>query len=103
MTIAAQNVIQKAAGSLKWSSLMEIISRGRFTYCLRNSCRLLTPDDFGVVAIAMIAISFAQMFWDAGLSKALIQTNEDSENAAYTVFWTNFVLGIMIYIIASKE
>jgi len=60
--------------------------------------RLLTPEDFGVVSTAMIAISFSQMFWDAGLEKALIQTKEVPEKAAEVVFWSNLVLGMVTYV-----
>jgi O-antigen/teichoic acid export membrane protein len=78
---------------------MEIVSRTASPIIFVVLARLLTPDDFGVVAIAMIAISFSQMFWDAGLSKALIQTREAPEDAAHVVFWTNFVLGLVIYLL----
>jgi O-antigen/teichoic acid export membrane protein len=92
-------VTQKAAGSVKWSALMEVVSRTASPIMFVILARLLTPEDFGVVSIAMIAISFSQMFWDAGLEKALIQTKEVPEKAADVVFWTNLVLGIVTYII----
>jgi PST family polysaccharide transporter len=47
----------------------------------------------------MIVISLAQMLWDAGLSKALVQTRESLEDAAHVVFWTNVLLGGLIYIV----
>lgn len=89
----------KAVGSLKWSALMEVVSRTAQPIVFVVLARLLTPNDFGVVATAMIAISFSQMFWDAGLSKALIQTREAPEDAAHVVFWTNVVLGLLIYLL----
>lgn len=85
--------------SLKWSALMEIVSRTAQPLIFIILARLLTPDDFGVLATAMIAISFSQMFWDAGLSKALIQMKESPEEAGHVVFWTNICLGLLIYII----
>ena len=99
MTIEPLSITQKATGSLKWSALMEIVSRTASPIIFVILARLLTPNDFGIVATAMIVINFAHMFWDAGLSKALIQTRENPENAADIVFWTNFVLGIIIYLI----
>jgi O-antigen/teichoic acid export membrane protein len=95
----AQAVTARAAGSLKWSALMEIVSRTAQPVIFIILARLLKPTDFGVVATAMVAISFAQMFWDAGLSKALVQTREVPEDAAHVVFWTNILLGLLIYII----
>lgn len=95
----SESINDKAMRSLKWSALMEIVSRTASPIIFVVLARLLTPADFGVVATAMIAISFAQMFWDAGLSKALIQTREAPEEGAHVVFWTNIVLGVLIYLI----
>ena len=94
-----QPITAKAVGSLKWSALMEIVSRTAQPIIFVILARLLTPADYGVMATAMIAISFSQMFWDAGLSKALIQTKAAPEDAAHVVFWTNVVLGLLIYIL----
>ena len=94
-----ESITTKATQSLKWSALMEIVSRTAQPVIFVILARLLTPNDFGVVATAMIAISFSQMFWDAGLSKALIQTREAPEEAAHVVFWTNVVLGLAIYLL----
>jgi O-antigen/teichoic acid export membrane protein len=94
-----QTITCKAVGSLKWSALMEVVSRTAQPIIFVILARLLTPNDFGVIATAMIAISFSQMFWDAGLSKALIQTREAPEDAAHVVFWTNIVLGLLIYLL----
>jgi len=44
-----------------------------------------------------MVISFSQIFWDAGLGKALIQRQGDVEKTANIVFWTNTVLGAIVY------
>lgn len=92
-------ITHKAMRSVKWSASMEIVSRTASPIVTVILARLLTPTDFGVVATAMIAISFAQMFWDAGLSKALVQTDKAPEDATHVVFWTNVGLGLVIYAI----
>jgi O-antigen/teichoic acid export membrane protein len=61
--------------------------------------RLLVPEDFGVVAMALIVVNFSQVFWDAGLEKALIQTSALPEQAAHVVFWTNAFLGLVIFVL----
>lgn len=95
--LSTTDITHKAMRSVKWSVLMEVVSRIATPLITVVLAHLLTPSDFGVVATAMIAISFAQMFWDAGLSKALIQTNEPPEEVAHVVFWTNLILGLVIY------
>ena len=47
----------------------------------------------------MVFITFFQMFWEAGLGKALIQTKLPLETAANVVFWINLATGTCIYLI----
>jgi O-antigen/teichoic acid export membrane protein len=106
MTVKAQrnsstetrNVTEKAFGSVKWSALMEVVSRAASPIVTIVLARILTPEIFGVVSIASIAISFSQIFWDAGLGKALVQTEADHDKAANVVFWTNIILGVIVYL-----
>lgn len=93
----SRNIAQKSISSVKWSTLTEIVSRAIFPITFVILARILTPEDYGLVAIAQVTISFCKLFWDAGLQKALIQTKESIEEAANVVFWTNLVLGIVIY------
>jgi len=87
------------ATAAKWSILAELASKGLTPIIFVVLAWLLTPKDFGLIAIATMIISFAQIFWDAGLSKALIQRQKDIEKTANIVFWTNAILGILIYVL----
>ncbi|HBW13307.1 MAG TPA: flippase [Proteiniclasticum sp.] len=64
--------------------------------------RLLMPEDYGIVAIVMILISFASVFVQAGFNSALIQrkdaTNEDFSSVLYINLLMAFVLYIIIYL-----
>lgn len=94
-----QRLVHKAVGSLKWSAMMEIVSRTAQPVVVIVLAKLLVPEDFGIVGTAMIVISFSRMFLDAGLGKALVQTNLVAGNAANVVFWTNITLGGLIYVV----
>lgn len=88
----------KAIKSLKWTALSEIAQRAIPSIIMLVLARLLTPDDFGVVGVAMIAIGFAQIFQDFGLGKALIQREGNIAESANIVFWFNLTLGILMYL-----
>lgn len=64
--------------------------------------RLLMPEDYGIVAIVTVIISFASVFVQAGLNSALIQrkdaTNEDFSSVLYINLLMAFVLYIIIYL-----
>lgn len=90
---------QKTTKSIKWSVLTVIAPKFISPLVMIALARILAPESFGLLSTAMIVISFAQMFWDAGLSRALIQTQEPIDKIANVVFWSNIILGILIYII----
>ncbi len=48
--------------------------------------RLLTPDEFGIVAIATVIIAFFGIFTDMGISPAIIQNKDLSEKDLSEIF-----------------
>ena len=61
--------------------------------------RLLTPNDFGIVAFATLAMSYLAILKDLGMGAALIQRRRDVEAAANTVFTLNLLLGVSLTLI----
>lgn len=94
-----ETVKTKAIKSVKWTALSEVASRAIQPLVMLILARLLTPEDFGVVGVAMIAIGLAQIFQDFGLGKTLIQRETEVEKSANIVFWTNLVLSLFIYLL----
>jgi O-antigen/teichoic acid export membrane protein len=58
--------------------------------------RMLFPADFGLVAMAYIAIDFLQMFREMGFSSALIYHKGDTRKAADTTFLTLIVIAVVL-------
>ena len=58
--------------------------------------RLLTPADFGLVAIATLTVSYLAILRDLGLGAALIQRRGDLDEASETVFTLNLALGVLL-------
>lgn len=58
--------------------------------------RLLTPADFGLVAMVTAITGFAAMFKDAGLAMATIQRKHITREQVSTLFWLNVTLGLML-------
>src|SRR4051812_23867450 len=51
--------------------------------------RILTPHDFGLVAMVMTVIGFLQIFRDMGLSTATIQRADITHAQVSNLFWLN--------------
>jgi polysaccharide transporter, PST family len=58
--------------------------------------RLLTPADFGLVAMAATVTAFVGIFTDMGLSAATIQKAQVSQESVSTLFWLNVVVGLIL-------
>ncbi len=58
--------------------------------------RLLTPADYGLVAMVTVLLGFISIFRDMGLSEATVQRQNISHGQISTLFWINVGFGILI-------
>lgn len=65
--------------------------------------RLLTPKDFGLVAMVAVFTEFILMFKDMGLSTATIQREDVSHAQISTLFWINAAIGLMLAVITAAS
>lgn len=67
--------------------------------------RLLQPEEYGIMGMAMVVIGFAHVFLDLGFNRAIIQKKDTSAIQLASVFYLNtfvaFILTIACYFIAS--
>lgn len=82
--------------ALKWSFLSELASKIVQPVVFVVLARLLTPEDYGVMSAALMVVAFSQIFWEAGMGKALIQRQTDVEAAANVAFWVNLGLAVIV-------
>jgi O-antigen/teichoic acid export membrane protein len=87
------------ARAAAWSASGELLARLVPPAVLAYLVLILPVEDFGVVAAVSGIVGFCQVFWDAGLMKALVQTRRDEASAASVVFWSNLALGALLYFI----
>jgi O-antigen/teichoic acid export membrane protein len=85
--------------SLGWSFFAALVSKSISPFIYIVLARLLSPDDFGVMASGVMVIAFAQIFWEAGMGKALIQRQHDRQAAANVAFWVNMSLAVILSIL----
>lgn len=61
--------------------------------------RILSPTDYGLMSMSLVVVGLAQMFKDAGLSMATIQSEEISESQVSSLFWVNLGLSALIALV----
>ena len=58
--------------------------------------RLLSPEEYGLVAMVMIIIVYANLLVNFGFGVVLVQRKDVDNNQFSTVFWINIVLGLAL-------
>jgi O-antigen/teichoic acid export membrane protein len=58
--------------------------------------RLLTPSDFGLIAMVVVFSNFVAIFSGFGLTSAIVQKKEVSDEALSSSFWINVGLGALL-------
>lgn len=59
--------------------------------------RLLRPEDFGLVALAAVAVGFAQIYVDSGLSSAIVQRQDATREQLSSLYWLNVGAGVLVF------
>jgi len=59
--------------------------------------RLLLPSDFGLLALALVAVNFLSIFIDGGIGAALIQKKDMDDLDCSTVFIFTLISSLIIY------
>ena len=61
--------------------------------------RMLMPEDYGVISLILVFITFADVFVTSGFSTSLIQKKDADDIDFSTIFFCSFAVSIVIYVI----
>lgn len=86
--------------SLKWAYSGNLGEKGFSALSTFILAGILGPSDFGIVSIAIVYVTFLQMFLDQGLATALIQRREIEQKHLDAVFWMDLVLGVFLVLVS---
>ncbi len=95
----AEKIHSKVASGIKWNALSVIGTRGTDFMVKLVLARLLLPEAFGVVGMALIITGFLSIFSDMGLFNALVQKKEDEKTQIRysSAFWyLLFLAGLFV-------
>jgi O-antigen/teichoic acid export membrane protein len=95
--MAEASLKQKTAKGLFWggisSGVQQILNVGFGIYL----CRILHPDDYGLVGVLAIFLGIAGVIVYNGLSVALTNKQDANQEDYNAVFWVTLLLGIVLY------
>lgn len=79
-----------------WSVLSKTSTFGLKFVTVPILARLLSPEEFGAVAVALAVVQFLAMIGGAGLASALILEPREDEETIHSVFWANLALACLM-------
>lgn len=84
---------------MTWTVIGQAMGQGLRFVAIIFLARLLLPDDFGVIAMAIIFTGLVSRAVDLGFNQSLIQRKEVTPSHLSTTFWTSLAMGIMFCIV----
>lgn len=86
----------KMVKGVRWSALEKSGQQGITFVVFAILARFIAPEDFGLVAMALVVIGFLQLFIDQGFSTAVIQKHDVDDAFLSTAFWTNLIVAAVL-------
>lgn len=84
---------QKAITATLWSGADIFLRQGLQFFIAVALARLLSPEEFGTIALLYLFVGLAGAFVDSGFSASLIQRQDITHTDESTVFWFNLGTG----------
>lgn len=97
--MAEQNLKDKTVKGVGWSAIDNVLSLGIGFLVSIVLARLLSPEEYGLIAIITIFINVFNSIVDSGFSNALIRKNDASDTDYNTVFWSNMALSVALCLV----
>ena len=88
---------RQTLSGVKWSAIERFSGQGIQFFLGLIIARILSPSDYGVVAVLGIFMAVSQSFIDSGFSSALIRKIDRTEVDWSTVFYFNVIVGLVCY------
>ena len=86
----------KTVSGMGWSALENVTRLGVTFVVSIILARLLSPEEYGMIGILTIFISIFNAIVDSGFTNALIRKQNATDTDYSTVFYTNFVLSVVL-------
>lgn len=99
MSVAADSLTDRTTRAAQWrlgGSIVDAVAQLAVGVLL---ARLLTPSDFGVVALAFVVLGLVRPFGDLGMAGAVVQRRELTDRHVRTAFTFSVLLGLAVAVI----
>lgn len=97
--MAEESLQNKTKKGLFWSAFDRFGTQGISALFAIFLARILSPNEYGLVAMPMVFLTLAQCFIDSGFASALVRKPDLKEEDVVTAFYFNIIMGVVCYVI----
>ncbi len=90
------SLTRQAASGVRWTSVATIVTVAMEISRSVVLARFLSADDFGLMAMVMVAIGLAQSYLDLGISAAIIHYQDVTREQLSSLYWLNVLVGLVV-------
>lgn len=90
------NLTQKTKTGIIWDLSGAFVRQFAFLFISIILARLLEPEEFGILGMAMVFISLSEVFTDVGFTSGLIQQKNTRDVTYSSVFYVNLLLSLVL-------
>lgn len=95
-----QNSLRNSVfGGFFWKFCERFLNQGVTFVVSLILARLLSPEDYGIVAIVMVFINLASVFISSGFASALIQKKDANDVDFSTMFFCSLICASVLYLV----
>jgi len=91
-----KNLTTKTVHGVSWNLIATVSNSVLQIVYTAIMARLLTPSDFGLMAMAMVIIKFGNYFSKMGMAHALVQKKDLTNDDIRSVFTSSIFMGLLI-------
>jgi lipopolysaccharide exporter len=88
---------KSAVSGVKWTTVSTAAISVLSLVQLTVLARLLKPSDFGLMAMTMVVIGFAQAYADMGVSAAVVHRQDTTREQLSSLYWLNIFAGVVLF------
>jgi PST family polysaccharide transporter len=90
------SLLTKVVRAMRWSLAGRQVQQAATLIITAVLAKLLTPEDFGLIAMVTVLSGLAMLISDTGFSAAIIQNQRMTQEHYSTVFWVNAGMGTAV-------
>lgn len=87
---------KEAVKGVSWNLVNRTVSNGGQVIIYVVLARLLTPEDFGVIAVIGVLLNISRVFSTAGLGASIVQEKGKRTSKIYSIYTFTFLLSALI-------